>query len=245
MGLFYRTSRLILAKKGVLGAGQSIAEADTVGVVRPLENRALFGPNHSDEPANPHADGANPEKQAENHILAAFEAGYDPEDEVLAYLEADFILTWFPDEARLLAYEAEVLRSAGRQLLANGRSAAFKRLERLLGPISAAERRDYLALPYAYTRDMASTSVEDDRIVMAGRLEAIGKRAREALDTRTELAAMRALATVQGLTQLDADKSNRELILLLGQGSHVRQPSQLEATDAETVVKPRIRALPG
>lgn len=243
--MFYRTSRLILAKKGVLGAGQSIAEADTVGIVRPLENRALFGPNHSDEPANPHAHGADPQKQAENHILAALEVGYDPQDDILAYLEAEFILTWFPTEEQLLTYEAAVLKSSGRQLLANGRSAAYKRLERLLGELSMAERRDYMALPYAYTRDMASTGIEDDRVVMATRLEAIGKRARESLDNRTELAAMRALATIQGLNYADADKSNRELILLLGQNQHAPQAAKLEAEDAEVLPYRRIQALPG
>lgn len=243
--LCYRTTRLILAQKGVLGAGQSISEADSVGIVRPLENRSQFGPNHSDEPANPHIEGANPEKQAQNHVLAAFEIGFDPQDEVLDYLGADYILTWFPDEQEMLRYEQKMLRSVGRQLLANGRGAAQKRLEKLLGEISTAERRDMMALPYAYSRDLVSTSVEDDRVVMASRLETIAKRARNSLDNRTELAAMRELGKIQGLTAIDADKSNRELILLLGQGNHAPQAPQLEATDAELVPKRRIQALPG
>jgi len=243
--LFYRTTRLILSQKGVLGAGQSIAEADTVGIVRPLDNRAIFGPNHSDEPASPHSEGANPQKQAENHVLAAFELGFDPQDEVLDYLGADYILTWCPDEQELLRYESKLLRAVGRQLLANGRGAAQKRLEKLLGELSTVERRDMMALPYAYTRDLTISSTDDDRVVMASRLEAIAKRARESLDNRTELAAMRELGRIQGLTAVDADKSNRELILLLGQGNHAPQAPQLEATDAELVPRRRIQALPG
>lgn len=218
-----------------------------VSVDPPLHSRVMFGKQGSVEPTSPHAPGADPQKQAENHLLAAFSLDFDPQDDVLSYLEEPFITTWFPTEGELLRYEAKVIASAGKRLLSHGRQAAFRRFEAILGPLSVGERRDYLALGYAYSRELAASGTEDDRAVMVARYEDLIARAKNALDLRVELAAARALSTVQGLTAVDADKSQRELILLLGQRnpSHGHRPAALDdAKDAE-VSRPRIRAIPG
>ena len=180
------------------------------------------------------------------HLLAAFELDFDPEDPVLGHLEEDYILTWFPTEIELLRFEAKIIASAGKRLLSHGRQAAFQRFEAVLGPLSIVERRDFLALGYAYSRELAASGTDDDRAVMVARYEDLIARAKGALDLRVELAANRALSTVQGLTAVDGDRSQRELILLLGQRSptHERPQALDNAKDAE-VSRPRIRAIPG
>ncbi len=104
------------------------------------------------------------------------------------------------------------------------------------------------ALGYAHAREVTASGTDDDRAVAVARYEDLISRAKQALDLRVELAASRALSTVQGLTAGDADKSQRELILLLGQRNHSHgspHPAALDdAKDAE-ISRPRIRAIPG
>ncbi len=243
MGLCYRLSRRILTQKGLLGLGQTIAEAASLLPESIFADARQFGPERSDEPANPHEEGANPQKQAKNLILEAFRLGLDPEDPRLKWLEED-CLHLFPTGDELLRFEDRLSAVLGRKMVDQGRVAALKAAERILGELAGQERRDFVGLSYARSRELASSGTEDDRLVMAARLESISKRARRSLDLRTELAAQRALGSVQGLTQIDADKSQRELILLLGKPDD-HGTGQAALPPPEESKRPRISVLPG
>lgn len=129
------------------------------------------------------------------------------------------------------------MRRMSQSLVRKGKEYAIKAAEGMVGDLTALERRDFGALSYSQVREGASASVEDDRQLMVARLERTVRRAARALDIRLELAAQRELAKVQGLHTADAERGNRELVLLLNQGSpyRERQPDQrkLELSDPE------------
>lgn len=215
MGLCYRLARAILAQKGVIGAGQSIGEVDqvrTVGVDRPLESKL---PIVGDSPYA--GSTARPGENPDLHIYTALQLELDPDDPLFHWLEGERLEEFWPTQAALLRYEARLLKTVGKKLLDGGRLAAFELMEGIVGTAGGMERRDLMALPFAYSREMSSVSTDDDRSVMIGRLEKLANRAKVALDLRVEHAVLRSLATVQGLHAVDGDKSQRELVLLLGQ----------------------------
>lgn len=215
MGMCYRIARALLAQKGVIGAGQSIGEVDqvrSVGIERPLESTA---PIVGDSPFA--GSTARPGQDSDLHVYTALQLEIDPTDPILHWLEADHLELLWPDQGCLLRYETRLLKAVGKKLLDGGRLAAFRLLESIVGQASNLERRDLMALPYAYVRDMSAVNTDDDRATMVGRLENLANRAKVALDLRVEHAVLRSLATVQGLHAVDGDKSQRELVLLLGQ----------------------------
>jgi hypothetical protein len=240
LGLCYRLARAILAQKGVIGAGQSIGEVDqvrSVDIQRPLESTA---PIMGDSPFA--GSTAKPGEDSDLHVYTALQLELDPADPILFWLEAEHLGAFWPDQNTLLRFEARLLKAAGKKLLDGGRLAAFQLLESIIGTASNLERRDLLALPFAYTRDFSTASTDDDRAVMVGRLEKLANRAKVALDLRVEHAVLRSLASVQGLHAVDGDKSQRELVLLLGQPRNRQHdpdpPSYLS-------VSPEKKVLPG
>lgn len=217
----YRTTRAILSCRRLLVVGRSLQEAiddDRTILQRRLQvdpTSILGAMDNSQVPTAP--DDRHVEGVAGLHLYAAIQLGIDPNEPCLHWFLAEHILEFFPSEDALIRFEAEMLSTVGKAMLSGGRTAAATRMEGIFGKPSAYERRDWAALPMAYVRDYASVNSEDDRTLMVARLEKVMSRARLALDLRTELAALRQIATVQGLTFLDTDKAQKELLLLLSQ----------------------------
>lgn len=156
------------------------------------------------------------------HGYAALQVGFDPEDPCLHWFQAELIEEFLPTPQALLLFEDRLLRRVGRALVQGGRQRAMDALERLLGPVSLHERRDWSALPIGRLRDMQGTQTEDDRALMVARLEELALRATDALDVRAALSILRQIAAVQGLTFQDQDKKQKELLLLLSATPQIR-----------------------
>lgn len=212
LGLCYRTTRAILAQRQLLVLGQSLNEAQN--------QRISTQPDLFDSklplPAN-HPLRDNPDLSL-LHGYTALQIGIDPDDPVLHWLETPHFLTFFPEPEALLDFEAQFLPILGRALIASGRHTALRRAQGIVGPISQMERRDFLSLPYAYLREVSEVSSLEERTLAVARLEAVAHRAKNSLDPRVELAALRQISTLQGLNFQDPDKGHREMILLLAKG---------------------------
>lgn len=220
----YRTTRALLICREQIGQGQSLAEtpSETFERRENISSGSALGPYALELgrlPVFPLQDSSPEEvsKIAIAHGCAAIEVGYAPDDECLHWLHADQIQEFFPSLHALIEFEFEALSKAGRILVRHGRLAAAKALRKALGvDPSPLERKDWSLLPASYLRDIGDLSTEDDRALAIARYESIRARARESLDLRTELSAENALARVKGLTFVDDTKSQRELLLFLG-----------------------------
>lgn len=221
----YRTTRALLQCRRLLPIGSLIREAMEQGSLTrtvPIDPSSplplpTFTSDLQGIPTVPSA-GTAPDQLAtlaKVHSFTAIFLGVDPADPCLHWFNPDLFNEFFPD---LVQFEAQLLAFVGRGLLRGGRVVAMERMCKVFGgDPSPYERRDWSMLPSVYLRDFASTSQEDDRTVMVAQLESIAARAKDALDLRTELAARRAIAAVQGLTFQDTEKQNRELALLLSE----------------------------
>ena len=230
----YRTTRLLLLTRRLLNPGQSLNEAvqelvsaDLLDIQAPFDPTTVMAPIGTlvgSIPTLPHKESEPKERQAiaTAHAAAAVKLGYDPDDPVLAWMQPETFERCFPDTRELLVFDAEIVAAAGEQMVARGRAAASALLMCALGKPSTIERKDWASLPMSYLRDFSATSTDDDRTLMVARLEDIASRAKNSLDIRTELMALRMVATVQGLSFADESKGQRELLLLLGNRTRER-----------------------
>lgn len=223
----YRTTRLILLSKGLLNPGEALQEA--VGDVltqskalRPEGSLAAIAAEAGSLPTIPTEDLTEEEIKnvASVHIYAAIQIGYEPNDECLHWLRPGLIEEFFPKADGLIAFESSLLERAGKRLIEKGRSSALRYLKTTLGDPNPIERKDWSALPMAYVRTFLESTTEDDRTLIVARLELLAVRARESMDTKTELAAVKAIAQIKGLLFNDADGRNmRALAMLFGQAT--------------------------
>lgn len=221
----YRTTRAILLCRHLLPTGQAIGLAieteeihratsiDPASVLRDVEPWLRGLPAVPPTSITPE----DAERLANAHGYVAVRLGYDPEDPCLFWLEPKHFLEFFPSTEELRIFEDSFLRVIAKTLIRRGAIAAMERMEKVLGKPSLYERRDWVALQRAYLRDFVSTNTEDDRQLMIMRLEKMFIDAEEALDVKARASILRTLAAVQGLTFQDAEKSSRELQILLSQ----------------------------
>lgn len=218
----YRTTRAILMSRFCLVEGQTLNESFYENTKNIFESTAAFSRNSildilnkpQGTPALPRKDSSPTEIEDISimHGYVAMRLGYSPGDPCLHWFDRALISEWMPSAEQLLRYEAELVTDAGEVLVSKGRIGAMCRLSDILGKPSAPERSDWAALPMAYVRDLAVTTTEDDRALMVARLEDLAQKAQNNLDLKTELTALRTLATIQGLTFFDDNKSEREML---------------------------------
>lgn len=240
----YRTSRALLICRNLLVPGTSLtrASAETQDslfwVQAPVSPSsvlshlapALGGPIGT----LPHPDSDHHELQvlANAHFAAAVRIGYSPEDPILRWFSASCLAEAMPSAAALLELDNNIVVLGGSLLVLEGKGRTLQWLVDVLGPVSAAERADWLGIPVDYVRDFLSMTTDDERALMVSRLESLLHQARMALDTRTELMALRLLASVQGLTFADEGRSQRELLQLLSASKTERSLEAARSTYA-------------
>lgn len=218
IALIYRTSRALLAQKGLLSVGQALNELDEASFASKNPIRTPDSPYFDSRlPVEP--DDTNFHDVQTLHGYTALQIGLHPDDPCLEWLQDE---TVFPVKEALLEFELEFLDAAGPKLRSRGRQQAFRCLEGFLGPVSRLERRDYMALPFAWVREMSAASTDDDRMLVSLRLDSVIQRAQNGLDLRVELAAIREQASIQGLKYQDPERGNRDLLQLF------RQPRKLQ-----------------
>ena len=204
--------------RGCLSVGQSISDAssyqDVLGERRPFVHAPVRGIDGVDVPVMPQPGMSKEDLDSVStlHVLTAFEIGFDPDSAVLHWLTGEMLPWFFPTEDSMLDYEHSLLEEIGNVLLIHGSLSAVKRAESIVGKLSRHEKRDFSALCYSWIRAMQRVDTDDARSLQILRLERMSKKARQALDLRAELAALRESASIQGLRFQTEDNEQRELI---------------------------------
>jgi hypothetical protein len=176
---------------------------------------------------------------ATQHLYAAIQAGYDPNDECLHWFHPDHIEEFLPNLEQLLNLEYGLLQRAGKRLVSKGRIVAIRSLQRELGLPSAHERRDWGALPAAYVRDFLETTTDDDRSLTVARLELIARKAQNEMDLKTELNAVKLIAQIKGLMFNDLDGRNQKALAALFATAAPRSADLAIVNDSEVTRKLR------
>lgn len=219
----YRTTRVLLRARSLLGEGQTLAAAglyarDMLHASFPLDpadpiagTASAFYGNRTPVAPTPPTDAADIPAVAGLHGAVAIELGVDPEDPVLFWFDEDQILDHFPTMTMLVDFEMRMVSWAGDKLLSGSRTAARQAITDTFGVLSVGEQADFVRLAYASLADYTATSADEDRALMVARLERVARRAKESMDIRTELAAYRTIAQIQGLTFQDVDQTQKHM----------------------------------
>ena len=231
----YRTTRAILQCKRLLPLGKSLQEAlahdgRVFTNIQSMDPTSALGALSDLREAVLPTDGSDLENLSVMHGFAALHLGYGPEDPCLHWFHKDLIGYFMPDVHQLVMFEDMLLRKVQKPLAQGGKHLALKRMEKILGPASPYERRDWAGLPMSRLRDLAASTTEDDRALMIARLERIAAQAEDALDVRAALSALRQVAAVQGLLFMDNDKQRRQLLELLSSSQQAPRSEELAYT---------------
>ena len=223
----YRSTRLVLLSKRLINPGESLYEAvierldgDVLTQRAAIAQDSPLGAIAGDVTDLPTVviDEMKPEEVkdfASQHLYAAIQAGYDPNDECLHWFHPDLIEDFWPTPELLLRFESSFLQRIGRVLVSKGRAAGLRSLTRVLGDPSSVERKDWGALPMAYVRDFLESTTDDDRSLIVARLEIMAAKARQELDLKTELQAVKLIAQVKGLLFNDLEGRNQKALAML------------------------------
>jgi len=225
----YRTTRIILIAKTLIGPGKGLfeglqerMEGDIFTHREPIRSGSSLEAIREEAGALPTliADDITDDeivRLSAVHMYAAIQAGYDPSNKCLHWFRPDMIEEFLPNMDHLLAFESALLRDCGDLLIKKSRATAYDRIREHLGDPGVIERRDWTSLPMASVRDFEALTTEDDRALMVARLEHLTQEAIEQLDLGKALQAQRALSQVQSLTFQDTERAQREFAILFNQ----------------------------
>ncbi len=115
----------------------------------------------------------------------------------------------WPDFTLLAQYEAVLIDEVLGELLDKGVRGATSELLRTQG-ITEHECRGLIKLAKFESRTRMDSEVEDDRAIISMRLEDLIARARQGLDMRVEIAAIKQLSIVQGVTRAEPEDALTE-----------------------------------
>ena len=228
VALTYRTTRTILRARRVLSEGQTLAHANA-------SRRFLLRSDHPITPDHPILGDlvGSPDVNLKcpvapfhdlEHLVkdtaavqtyTAMGLGESPESDLLFWLQPEHILDCFPTMQVFLDFERKLTEHAGKALPAGTRPRAQKTLQAVFGPLHFIEEVDIGRLPYAHLQSYMSSTQSEDRALMIARLERAARRAAASMDTRTEVATLRTIAQIQGLTSQDTDNEKRKFLEIM------------------------------
>lgn len=247
----YRTSRALLICRLLLPVGQSLTrraaeagEANLFHLLAPIASNTVLSslgvvmPHPIATLPHPEMDDQEIAELANAHITAAMRVGYSLDDPCLAWFDKKCFREFCPSSEALLEFDAKLVTLGGSLAVLEGKGRTLQWLTDVFGHVSAAERQDWIGIPVDYVRDFTSMSTDDERALMVARLETVAHNAKEALDSRTELMALRLIASVQGLTFADEGRSQRELLQLLGAARSERSLEAAKSTYARELPPP-------
>lgn len=132
----------------------------------------------------------------------------------------------WPSLETLHAYEEMLVDAVVQRMLDEGVRPTTAWLQADQG-FRTHEAIDLVRLARGEARWRTASSVEEDRALMVLRLEDFTRRAREALDLRAELGALKALAVVQGVAQADVHGDDDDFAAVVRKVANQARP-QLE-----------------
>ena len=223
VALTYRTTRAILRARKLVGEGQTLADA-AAETRYLLRQTAMVDAN---DPIVGHLVGSDlnlvcstapfPDLEHTKHATAALqtfvalELGEPDDSDLLFFLETSRILEHFPSMETFIDFERQLVEYAGARLANGNRPGCQKAITAVFGKLCHAESAVIMRLPFAYLKQYTVSTPAEDRALMVARLERAARRAAASMDTRTEVAVLRSIAQIQGLTYQDVDNEQRNL----------------------------------
>lgn len=116
-----------------------------------------------------------------------------------------------PAPSQLIVFEELILDEGRKVLVDQGNSAAARMLTDRFG-FTRAEVLRTLKLVRSFAHNAFTAEVEQERAIMVLKLEEVVHRAREALDIRAELQALKAISVIQGLAPTGEDNTLKDII---------------------------------
>lgn len=133
----------------------------------------------------------------------------------------------FPPKEQILQLEQELVEEAMLDLQEKSTKRLLLDLRENKG-LTLPEALIVLALARRKLQDLfGTTNTEQDRALVLARLEALYERAKEALDLRAEIAALKLIAMVQGLTSKDPEQLETEFMKVVGAVSAYQEKKQI------------------
>lgn len=117
----------------------------------------------------------------------------------------------FPSRTMLVTWETLLIQETLDYLVKNGQPITKDMLARKYG-FQHHEITQLMRMARDQAQRDAQSDIEQDRAVMILRLEDVARRTRESLDMRAEIAALKALAIVQGLQRVEPENAMRQFI---------------------------------
>ena len=145
--------------------------------------------------------------------------------------EVETIRQAFPSRLQIVAYEELLIEETLQTMTKFGQSRARKILRDRHG-FSRREIEGLCKIAKGYIRKQLESDIEEDRAFMVTRLEEFVLRARESLDLRAELAGLKQLTLVLGLSRSEVGDAMTDFLNVVGDVSSTRGP-MIEIEDGE------------
>jgi len=116
----------------------------------------------------------------------------------------------FPTTQEILAFERVLIYETLNKLVNSGAHETLVWLADELG-IDNQEAINMLGMARRHSNNIVNNDVDEDKRIMVLRLEALAVKARDALDTRTELHILKQLSIVQGITRAEPNDFETEI----------------------------------
>lgn len=126
-------------------------------------------------------------------------------------LHAETVRAAFPSRVQIMTWETLLVDETLELIVQQGVPKATNILKDKYG-LASLEVQQLIKMARAKASHMASGDSEEDRGLMILRLEDAARRARESLDIRAELAALKNLAVVQGLSRVEPQDAMSDFI---------------------------------
>ena len=139
----------------------------------------------------------------------------------------------WPSVQQILFWESSMIEWTVDSLANTGSLRTKERLIRTHGLMSN-ETGSLIRLAHHSAREQTQMDIEDQRGIMVLRLEGAAGRARESLDIRAELAALKTLGIVQGLSRQDPEDAMTEFVKIS------RKYDDIDAREAQKALDIRI-----
>jgi len=148
---------------------------------------------------------------------------------LLGLLDARHIRETFPSEVQLLAWEEVLIEETLTRIIEHGTPKAREGMWKKHG-LQPHELDSLVRIAKARASIRYASDVEEERQLMVLRLEDFVRRSKESFDLRNELAALKQMAVVMGLSRVEADDTMHDFIEVVRKVSDERQPArQIEA----------------
>lgn len=135
-------------------------------------------------------------------------------------------LAW-PSPLQIVALENMMVEETLRLIVSGSMAQTIRELKgdyNLTNP----ECNDLIRMAKAAAVAATEGDIEEDRSIMIMRLEEFVRRAQESIDLRAELAGLKQLALIMGLSRSDLDNPMQDIIDIISQGSENRKKRRVE-----------------